>query len=513
MARERSSLLELLQQLNDIHSHLLKVEQQHASLLEKVHPRYQPSARNLLHYLALRSFDLRQLQEELSELGLSSISSSEGYTLANIANIRKILAVLSGVALPDMAKGDLLGYRHSRELLRQHGQELFGALPIHQHSHIMVTLPSEAATNYELVEGLLQAGMDIARINLSHDDVEAWQAMIGHLRQATQTLEKTCQLYFDLAGPKIRTGAVKLKKNEKKKPVDYLLLFEGDTLIVHQEAVEGRNATLKKSGNAKKPARISMSLPSAFADVQPGERILFDDGKLGGVIREVQEDRFVVQITQANIKGTKLRAEKGINLPDTQLRLPSLTADDEANLPFVAAHADIVGYSFVRKPEDVAALQARLSAQGAEGIGLVLKIENEEAFRNLPRLLLTAMRTTNVGVMIARGDLAVEVGFERIAEVQEEILWICEAAHIPVIWATQVLESLAKKGTASRAEITDAAMAVRAECVMLNKGPYIVKALQTLQNVLHRMSAHQVKKKGAMRPLQLAKRFLEEEGS
>src|SRR6188768_3687599 len=110
-------------------------------------------------------------------------------------------------------------------------------------------------------------------------------------------------------------------------------------------------------------------------------------------------------------------------------------------------------------------------------MGIVLKIETARAFQNLPRLILTGMRSPPVGVMVARGDLGVELGFERLAEVQEEILWLCEAAHVPVIWATQVLEGLANHGQPSRAEVTDAAMGQRAECVMLNKGPEIVAAV------------------------------------
>jgi pyruvate kinase len=109
--------------------------------------------------------------------------------------------------------------------------------------------------------------------------------------------------------------------------------------------------------------------------------------------------------------------------------------------------------------------------------------------------------------MIARGDLAVECGYQRLAEVQEEILWICEAAHVPVIWATQVLETLAKKGTPSRSEITDAAMGERAECVMLNKGPYAVASVRVLADILKRMQAHQEKKRSMLRQLRLAAAF------
>jgi pyruvate kinase len=130
--------------------------------------------------------------------------------------------------------------------------------------------------------------------------------------------------------------------------------------------------------------------------------------------------------------------------------------------------------------------------------------EIAEALETLRDDIVAAERAAQdrpAGVMIARGDLAVEVGPERLAEVQEEVLWLCEAAHLPAVWATQVLESLAKSGFPSRAEITDAAMGGRAECVMLNKGPRIVDAIGTLDSILRRMATHQVKKTALLRRL------------
>ena len=132
---------------------------------------------------------------------------------------------------------------------------------------------------------------------------------------------------------------------------------------------------------------------------------------------------------------------------------------------------------------------------------MVLKIESRQAFEALPELLMAALRLPRSGLMIARGDLLVECGYERLAEIQEEILWLCEAAHLPVIWATQVLESLAQKGIPSRAEITDAAMGERAECVMLNKGPHILEAIEILDSILRRMQSHQAKKTPRLRRL------------
>ena len=184
--------------------------------------------------------------------------------------------------------------------------------------------------------------------------------------------------------------------------------------------------------------------------------------------------------------------------------MPSLTAEDRIALAFVAKHADAVSLSFVRRPEDIHALHAELDRLKRPAIAVVLKIETRAGFENLPRLLLEGLRRPPLAVMIARGDLAVEVGFERLAELQEEILWMCEAAHVPAIWATQVLDTLARTGVPSRAEITDAAASVAAECVMLNKGPFIDEAVRVLSDILGRMEKHHYKKRSLFRKLQVS---------
>jgi len=278
-------------------------------------------------------------------------------------------------------------------------------------------------------------------------------------------------------------------------------LHHGDNLIVTREPLPGMPAQFDTDGNLLRAASISCSLPEIFRAVQPGERILIDDGRIGGIIRSASKKEIVAEITQARKGGEKLLAHKGINLPDSRLMLDGLTTQDIEHLEFVVQHADMVGLSFVRNSADIELLQKHLKRLNAEKLGIVLKIETRAAFENLPELLFTLLRSPTVGVMIARGDLAVECGYERMAELQEEILWLAEAAHLPVIWATQVLEGLSKNGKPSRAEITDAAMGVRAECVMLNKGAHIIEAIQTLDDILHRMQSHQKKKSALLRRL------------
>ncbi len=246
-------------------------------------------------------------------------------------------------------------------------------------------------------------------------------------------------------------------------------------------------------------------LPEVIEDAQIDDQIFFYDGMIKAVVIDKKENEIEVVLTECY--KSKIRSHKGINLPNTKLNLPALTTADIELLPFVCQHADIIGYSFVRSAEDIAHLYSELAKHNAEDVGVVFKIENKDAFENLPEILIKGMERNKIGIMIARGDLAVELGFERISEVQNEILWICEAAHIPVIWATQVLENLAKTGIPTRAEISDAAKAAQAECVMLNKGPYINNAILVLKNILIRMSRHSFKKKNELRALNVAKSY------
>jgi pyruvate kinase len=532
--------------------------------LELIHPDHQASAQNLLHYLAVRSHEIRDLQLALIERGLTSLGILEAHTLATLNSVIAVLQCLTGKT-PQDAPTAPVSVASSAERLEQATAALFGTRPPHREAHIMVTMPPEAADSPVLIESLLEAGMGVMRINSAHDDADAWQQMIGNLRMAESRSGKTCKTQLDLAGPKLRTGVIgaagrvlKLKPvrdlfghvhvpgrlwlvPEGEEPVEhdcptlevrgktladtltgddilltdarearrelrivaehqYARLVETDQTIYVQEGTtlwferndkrlgkgtlvnvsevippivlhSGDPLILTRSnipGSPETPAHIHCTLEEAFSAVRPGQRVWLDDGKIGGTVEYNDVDEIGLRITHTPPGGAKLRAEKGINFPDTEFHTPALTDKDIADLEMMAGKVDMVALSFVRSPEDVTHLQAHLRRLGIPDVGIILKIENRAAFANLPAILLTAMRSPHVGVMIARGDLAVEVGFERLSEVQEEILWLCEAAHIPVIWATQILEGMAKKGAPSRAEVTDAAMSIRAECTMLN---------------------------------------------
>ena len=616
----RSELARLIHELGLLRSEMVALEASGLSHPERVDQQHLSSASNLLHYLALRRHDIRHLQSTLSSLGLSSLGRTEPHVLRTLDAVLAILKYLAGSEeSSDFFLQQAAQIGEGATLLERNTIALLGAAPTTRGVRIMVTMPSEAATDYALVRDLLAHGMDCMRINCAHDGPEAWAAMIDHLRRAEKECNKSCKVAMDLAGPKLRTGPIepgpavvkyrpqrnvlgrvtaparvwltpsscpeappekadavipvpkrwlaRLRPSDRVRFTDargasrsirisrvcgeslwaeavrtaYIvpgLLLEaepegktkgaatqraivaafppreqtvrlklGELLILTRSLEPGRPARYDTRGQVVQPARIGVSLGEFFDSVQTGQAIWLDDGKIGGVIQGVTPDEVTVQITHARPTGEKLGAEKGINAPDSNLHLPALTKEDLEALQFAVQNADIVGYSFVRKESDVRQLQARLAEFGGENLGIILKIETREGFDQLPKLLLAAMRSRAVGVMIARGDLAVECGYQRLAEVQEEILWICEAAHVPVIWATQVLESLAKNGIPSRSEITDAAMGERAECVMLNKGPYIVNAVRTLDDILRRMQTHQEKKRSMLRKLHLADAF------
>ncbi len=568
-----------------------------------------PSARNLVQYLALRRFDLRETQERLSEMGLSSLGRSEGHVFYNLEAVLQVLYSLAGRIPPRKGVGGVKP-SEGRLILEKNAAMLLGPKRKGRNVRIMVTMPTEASTDYGLVRALLASGMDCMRINCAHDSESDWRGMISNLRRAEKQVGRTCSILMDIAGPKIRTGPLKPgpevvrirpKRNELGRvltrarvwltpdegqesppgPGDATLLLPkrflrglttgsklglkdargsnrmlrvesrageslwatsgktayivkgtvlsygkesasvgdlphilqpitlrvGETLVVTGASVEGTDAVRDSKGAVRSSAIISCTLPEALRDVKKGQPIWFDDGKIGAVVTETSGEQLKVKITHAVEGGSRLQSDKGINLPRTELRLPPITEKDVKDLKFITRHADLVGYSFVRSPDDVDLLRSMLQREGRSEMGVVLKIETLRAFEQLPSILLAALRMPLAGIMIARGDLAVECGYERLAEVQEEILWLCEAAHMPAIWATQVLEGLTKNGIPSRAEVSDAAMGERAECVMLNKGPYMVEAVRALENILERMQAHQAKKSTLLRHLNIAESF------
>ncbi len=455
--------------------------------LSLLHERQYLSARNLLHYLILRSKDIRDLQDELHVAGLSSLASSESHTL------RQLQAILQRLgAHIDQKEISPCDYYFGREMIRSNSHKLFGNKADDEIPYLMVTFDSQFASDYQLIKKLLQSGMNIARINCAHDDPETWLNMIDLVKLASERTGLPCKIYMDLGGPKMRTVI-----RENGKLVDRISLSEKQEICMVDDVLSDHTENVV----------IGCEEHGLIKQLKKGNRILFDDGIIEATVSEKHKYGVKLRIERVSDRKQLLRAGKGMNFPDTELRLPPLTPYDISVLPFVAEHADLVGYSFVRNAGDLENLQTLLSAYDKRP-SIIIKIETSDAVKNLPALIMQGMRDEVFGVMIARGDLAVEIGFERLSEIQEEIMWICEAAHVPVIWATQVLETLNKSGIATRSEITDASYAALAECVMINKGNYVLKVIKTLNDILHRSGGHHIKKRYTFRSMQIALNYL-----
>jgi len=575
---------------------------------------FSKSACNLAHYLAMRQFDLRHLQDRLAQAGLSSLGRAEASVLSTFDSLIDVLKRATDKHYqPGEKNPSEYGFNRGQQLLQQHTIELFG--PFHElgSAHVMVTLPTEAGWNYTLVSSLLGKGMTCARINCAHDDPVIWQGMITNVRRSETEMGRSCRILMDLAGHKIRTGSIALgpsihhirvQKDRTGKVVapGYLILtsspespsadsslfrvsipktlhkklapglylgfittqnkqrylkvekalFDTDWLVSCDKTaylVPGCTLTLTTAHQTENPksadqftlggftgepldirvfknqlllltpgnidgkpaeydeqvlihpAQIGCTLSSAIEKLEIGQPVWIDDGKLGAIVEAVTGQGALLRVTEAKANGVRIQSDKGINFPGADFNLPPLTQKDLNDLDFVCAHADLVGFSFAETLAGMEYLMSELAKRNASELPIIAKIETNRAVKNLPDIILGTIGRHNLGIMIARGDLAVELGSARLAEIQEELLWLCEAAHVPVIWATQVLESIAKKGTRSRPEFTDAAMAVRAECVMLNKGPYILDAIEALVNVMIRMHEHQRKKFSRLRAL------------
>lgn len=448
-----------------------------------------PGARNLARYLALRRRDLRPLQRALMPLGLSSLGRLESRVMPSLQAVRATLAVLAG--LPQPTRPSIEDFFAGEKALARHTAQILGEATPQRPVGLLVTCPSEAAEAPDFLLALARRGVEAVRINCAHDDAAAWLRMIGHVRNAEAVTGHRMRVLMDLAGPKIRTGVLRLPKEDRRVRLGALL------------------AVVPPGGLDDLPLDFTdfaaeCSLAEAVGMVEPGQRVFVDDGKIGAVVERTEPWGLVARVTHVPEDGAKLKEEKGLNFPDTALRCAALSAKDHEDLDVVARHADGIGYSFVQSGEDVRLLQQELAARRPEDwrtLSLVLKVETTRAVRALPEIVMRAAAQQPTAIMIARGDLAVEIGFERMAEMQEEILWLGEAAHIPVIWATQVLESLVKNGKPVRGEMTDAAMAARAECIMLNKGPHLFAAIDALDVLLRRMGEHQRKKTPQLRRL------------
>ncbi len=324
-----------------------------------------------------------------------------------------------------------------------------------------------ASSSKEVLTEMIRNGMTVARLNFSHGSHEEHQEVITTLRKIDSELRTHTAILADLSGPKLRVG--KLASEEVE-------LIDGAELRLTTQDIEGT------------AERITVTYPTLLKDVKVGERILLDDGKLVIKAEGREGDDLITRVIQGGI----LRPKKGVNLPETHLSLPSLTEKDENDLAFALKHnVSWVALSFVRHPKDVTDLQEKIAAQ--EGKALVIaKIEKPEAVNNIQEII-----SVSDGIMVARGDLGVEIPMQNVPLVQKEIVMQCQREGKPVIIATQMMESMITSITPSRAEVNDVANAVMdgADAVMLSGetsvGKFPVEVIATMSKIVSRVEDYE----------------------
>lgn len=330
----------------------------------------------------------------------------------------------------------------------------------------IVATVGPACDTYEQLLSLVKAGVNVFRLNFSHGTHEDKLPIIEYIRNINKTEPYNVAILGDLQGPKLRVGEIE---------GGMIDLQQGDTMIF----------TINKCIGTKE--RIYVSYPMLTKDVEPGEKILLDDGKIEVVVTEIVNETDVkVQVTLPGV----LLPKKGVNLPDSTLTMPAITEKDIADIEFITANQlDWIALSFVRKPEDIIELKKMLKAKGAK-TKVIAKIEMPEAIRNLRDIIVESD-----AVMVARGDLGVELPVEDVPLVQRSVIRKCLHRAKPVIVATQMLESMMERTKPNRSEITDIANAVLegADAVMLSgetaMGKYPVLAVETMTRIISKVEA------------------------
>lgn len=459
---------------------------------------YEDSARNLAHYMAFRKEDLRDLQERLIPWGVSSLGRLEADVLGTLNAVAKTLGSITGEDVGDIDYRSSATFLERNQALKNNTDKMFGDIRHDRNERILVTMPTDAGKDYRLVESLINSGMNMARINCAHDDPEVWEAMIKNIKEAESATGYTCRVLMDISGPKIRTKMLLTTKRNPKVKEGERFLISSKTSMSLPKGIE---------------IAVNTSVPEVLDKMKVGQKVKLDDGHIEAEVKEMNDDGVICEVTRTvKENGVKVKTEKGINIPDVDYKLPVLTEKDDKDLDFAVRHADAIAFSFIKDKNDVDLIESALGDKlpgDRKDMPTIAKIETAEGIRNLPDIIQRAAGARLFGVMVARGDLAVEIGYERLSEVQEELLWICEAAHVPVIWATQVVESLVKTGIPTRSEISDVVAGSRAECIMLNKGDYIVDGVEVVADILKKFEVHQYKKTSMLRSLSIARETFE----
>jgi pyruvate kinase len=324
---------------------------------------------------------------------------------------------------------------------------------------IVCTIGPSSESKHNIIQ-LIEAGMNVARLNFSHGDFEEHGKRIQNIKEARAALGKTVAILLDTKGPEIRLGKL------REEPIE---LIEQQTIVLTTDVIEGD------------AQRVSVSYAQLPKDVSIGATILIDDGTIGLRVEDVSGSDITCRI----INGGVLKSRKGVNVPGVRIHLPALTEKDAADIRFgIEQGIDFIAASFVRKASDVLAIRALLEEHRAQHIHIISKIENQEGVDNLTEIL-----AVSDGLMVARGDLGVEIPTEDVPIVQKRMIQLCNRAGKPIITATQMLDSMQRNPRPTRAEASDVANAIfdGTDATMLSgetaAGKYPVESVRTMARI------------------------------
>jgi pyruvate kinase len=358
---------------------------------------FRASAENLANYVALRHLDLRPLQAALAPWGLASLARCESRVMSTLDAITANLVAISGANHVEIERPNASRFMEGIDAIERNATALFGPPPEGRETRILVTLSTSAARDRERVRSLFRAGMDCARINCGRDTASDWAAMIGNIREVSPEFGRPCPVLMDLAGPKIRTRTVLTPRNRRK-------VKAGDRILLTFD---------QPRENPGFKFQADCSVPEVLRQVRTGAKVSIRDGLILGDVEDVRSEGLVMAVMRTPPEGQPLQEKRGINFPGTALDVSPLTGADLKDLDFVADHADGVSYSFVQRPEDIALLQNELEKRrpGRPPMPIIAKVETQLAIANIPDMIVQAAGANPFGVMIARGDLAVEIGY------------------------------------------------------------------------------------------------------
>ncbi|MEA3443123.1 MAG: pyruvate kinase [Bacteroidota bacterium] len=443
-------LHELLLVFQKINQQRQKYLQQHQNLILSVSDDKRESIENFVSYISYMDNKL-ECERIISKHDFPIVFSETENFHNSIGPLMRMAGFSSDLKkIPNLLSENVSGF---------FGKEFTGK------PQLMVNLRQEAEYNQDYLQKLLNNGVGFFRINCAFGKHKSWQAISENLKSASTHCGIQGKLLMDLAGPKIRIeklfkdlsseNSIRLQENEE-------LIIANSPFSIADNHQEFKNYHIIKS-----------NFTGDFSSCRPGEIIRFDDSRIEAHIVGVEQDYLKIIIKKLIRPEENLLPGKGINFPESSLGISGLTEKDKIDLSGITNIADVLCFSFVQSAADIIEIEREILKHDRGNVPVVIKIETYLAIENIEEILLAAMRIKKVAILVARGDLVSECGWEALPAIQERIFKLAKAAHLPTILATEIMESFNQTGIHTRPDVIDLYHARNFDCLLINKGPNI----------------------------------------